>query len=75
MLKFIKIKYPQGLPFVLLRFQSLVAANLIISVNRTWFSPPIDADTLGDMFLISWWFLERQHFLHEITAVAWRYII
>mgnify|MGYP006963820211 CR=1 FL=1 len=53
MLKFIKIKYPQGLPFVLLRFQSLVAANLIVSVNGTWFSPPIDADALGDMFLIS----------------------
>ena len=73
-------KYPRGLPFVLLRFQSLVAANLIVSLNRTWFSPPIDADALGDIFLISWeaalssWDYCSRLTLHHIYSHAklWR---
>ena len=32
------------------RFHTLIAANLITSENRKRFSPPIDADTLGDFF-------------------------
>ena len=32
------------------RFHTPIAANLIASKNRKRFSPPIDADTLGDFF-------------------------
>ena len=32
------------------RFYTPIAANLIASKNRKRFSPPIDADTLGDLF-------------------------
>ena len=35
------------------QFNTPIAANLIASENRKRFSPPIDADTLGDLFRLS----------------------
>ena len=54
--------------------------DLIVSLNRTWFSPPIDADALGDIFLISWeaalssWDYCSRLTLHHIYSHAklWR---
>ena len=51
------------------RFYSPIAAN-IVSENRTkWFSPTIDADTLGVFFFSPIWHFELVPWLHLIAAI------